>query len=78
MAVGRAASTRCPWARIGGVRGRVPQRLVEPGEIGDLGLFAVRLFESGRVSVGGEDGGEVLGVHALSRAQRLSRPDGRV
>ena len=41
-------------------------------EPGDLRLFAVGLFESGRVSVGGGDGGEVLGVHALARGHRLS------
>ena len=79
LAVGRAARrSRCPWARIGGVRGRVPQRLVEPCEPGDFRLFALGLFESGRVSVGGGDRGQVLGVHALSRGHRLSRPDDRV
>ena len=40
-AVGDAArSSRCRWARVGGVRGWFPQCL---GELGDLGLFAVGL-----------------------------------
>jgi len=56
------------------VWGRVPQRLVEPCELGDLWLFALGLFESGRVGVGGGDGGEVLLVHALSRGPRFPDP----
>jgi hypothetical protein len=43
LAVGRAARrARRPWARIGGVRRRVPQRLIERGP-GDLGGLDNRL-----------------------------------
>ncbi len=79
LAIDRAARrSRCPWARTGGVRGWVSRRVVEHCELGELRLFALGLSESGRVSVGGGDGGEVLRLHALSRAERLPRPDGRV
>ncbi len=54
------------------MRGRVPQWLV------DLRLFALGLFEPGGVGVARGDGGEVLRVHALSRGQRLPRPDPRI
>jgi hypothetical protein len=56
------------------VWGWIPQRLVEPCELGAFRLFAVGLFESGRVSGGGGDRGQVLRLHPLSRAQRLSDP----
>ena len=34
------------------MRGRVPERLVEPCELGEFRLFALGLFESGRVRSG--------------------------
>ncbi len=56
---------------LAGCGGGSPNASSHP-ELGDFRLFAVGLFESGRVCVGAGDGGEVLGVHALSRGQRLS------
>lgn len=55
LAIDNAARrSRCPRTGVGGLRGRAAERLVEPR---GLRLFARGLFESGRVSVGGGDGG---------------------
>ena len=60
--------------RLAGCAGRGRLLKDDHDNLGELRLFALRLFKLRRVSVVGGQGGELRRVHALARAHRLPQP----